>query len=213
MPPPELAADAPVLDVVHPVEIRLRPVLRYELDLASLDGLDCGLRQRVDLHVPLIGQVGLDNRVRAIAARDLDRIVLDLLEQFERFKLGDDLIARDEAIKATIGLRHFVVELGIVRQDVVHREIMALAEIVVVEVVCGCDFHATRTEFGVDVVVGDNRYTAPDNRKLDFLPYKVLVAFVIGVHSDRAVAEHCLRTRGRDDQVPVARGERIAEMP
>ena len=34
MAPPQLAADAPVLDVVHPLRVGLRPVLRHELDVA-----------------------------------------------------------------------------------------------------------------------------------------------------------------------------------
>ena len=39
MPPPELAADAPRLDVPHPVEVGLLPVLRDELGLALLINL------------------------------------------------------------------------------------------------------------------------------------------------------------------------------
>src|SRR5690606_229082 len=80
--PPDLARDAPVLDVVEPVEIRLVPVARDELDAAILHALDGRLgdalaaagapvRQHVPGQVdePLVGQVGLDDGVGAIPAR------------------------------------------------------------------------------------------------------------------------------------------------
>ena len=47
VPPPDLAADAPVLDVFHPVEISLGPTLRIELDRAVADRLDCGFGEFV----------------------------------------------------------------------------------------------------------------------------------------------------------------------
>src|SRR3546814_6115804 len=40
VPPPELARDAPRLDVAHPLEVGLLPVLRHEHGLAGLDRLD-----------------------------------------------------------------------------------------------------------------------------------------------------------------------------
>ena len=83
MPPPKLAADAPVLDVVHPVEVGLGPVFRNEFYLAAFHRLDRGLGERFDTDVPLICQVGLDDRSRAIAAWNLDRVILDFVEQAE----------------------------------------------------------------------------------------------------------------------------------
>ena len=38
MAPPELARDAPVVEVVHPFEVGLRVVLRSEADMAVADG-------------------------------------------------------------------------------------------------------------------------------------------------------------------------------
>ena len=69
VPPPELPADAPILDIVHPVEIGLGPVSRDEADFSGFDGLDGRFRQRRDIDVPLVGQVGFDDRAAAIATR------------------------------------------------------------------------------------------------------------------------------------------------
>ena len=40
--PPELARDAPVLDVVDPVQVRREPLVRHELHAAALAGLPVG---------------------------------------------------------------------------------------------------------------------------------------------------------------------------
>ena len=63
MSPPQLPADAPVLDVVHPVEIGLRPVLRHEANAPRFNGFDGRLGKRFDFHVPLVGQVRFDDSV------------------------------------------------------------------------------------------------------------------------------------------------------
>src|SRR6187402_1138421 len=79
MPPPELAAHAPVLDVAHPLVIGLRPVFGHETRAALFDCLESGFRERPDLHVPLIGEIRLDDGAGAIAARHLELVRLYLL--------------------------------------------------------------------------------------------------------------------------------------
>ena len=78
MPPPELAADAPGLDVAHPLVIRLRPVLGHELRLAALDGGNRRLRKGCCVYIPLVRQIGLDDDLAAVAEGLHDQLVLDL---------------------------------------------------------------------------------------------------------------------------------------
>ena len=63
MAPPELPADAPVLDVVHPFVVSLRPVFGHETNRATLDSFDSRFRKRLNFHVPLIGQIRFDDSV------------------------------------------------------------------------------------------------------------------------------------------------------
>ena len=81
VPPPELARDAPGLDIAHPLEIGLRPVLRREFRLAALDGVDSRLRKSLGVDVPLVGQIGLDHHPGPVAERLRDELVLNLPEQ------------------------------------------------------------------------------------------------------------------------------------
>src|SRR3954464_6878779 len=61
MSPPELTTDAPVLNVVHPLVVRLRPVLGHEANTPVLDSARRRLCERSNAHIPLIGEPGLQN--------------------------------------------------------------------------------------------------------------------------------------------------------
>src|SRR5690606_29197234 len=50
VPPPELAADAPVFDVLEPVEVHLLKPFGHDLDTSVSDGPECGLCQGLDAH-------------------------------------------------------------------------------------------------------------------------------------------------------------------
>src|SRR5690606_241847 len=219
MAPPQLAADAPVLDVAQPGEIGVLPVLRHELHLAFLDDADRWLGQRLHRHVPLVGQEGLDDRATAVAARNLELVRLDFLEQAGVLHVADQLLAAVETVETTVGFRRVVVDGAVGRQDVDQRQLVALADLVVVEVVRRGDFHAAGTELRIDVAVGDDRDAAVTKRQLDFLADEVLVALVFRVDGYGGITEQGFRTRRRDDDVALAVpgggtvAERVAEVP
>ena len=72
---------------------------------------------------------------------------------------------------------------------------MALRASVVVEVVRASDLDAAATEFLVHKIIGDHRDFAVAQGQVDELADQVLVAFVVGVHAQRAVGQHRLRAR------------------
>ena len=75
------------------------------------------------------------HRVGAVAARHLELVRLYLLDEAGRFELGDDLLARHEAIESAVSVGRVLVELRIGREDVDLRQVVPLADFVVVEVV------------------------------------------------------------------------------
>ena len=103
MPPPLLAADAPVLDVAHPREVHVLVLLRHELDGAVLHRFDGRLRERGDLHEPLRRQPRLDDRLRAVSPGHGRGMVFDALEQAGGVDIFDHALARLEAVEAAIG--------------------------------------------------------------------------------------------------------------
>ena len=213
MAPPELAADAPVLDVAHPLEVGLGPVVGHEADRAALDRVDRRAGERFHPHVPLVGEIGLDHRVGSVAARNAEAVLLDLLEQPEQFEFGHDAPARLEAVETPEALGHRVVERRGRREDVDQGEPVPLSDGVVVEIVRRGDLDAARAELGAGVVVRDERDLALRQRQPQRPADQPRVAPVARVHRDRHVAEHRLRAGGRDDHVAVAVGERIPQVP
>src|SRR6185312_6167545 len=86
VPPPELPRDAPVADVVHPVEEGLRPALGDELGLALLDRRLASLAMADRVHVRL----GTSLEPQLLEPR-LDRLArLEAVEPLERAALGVD---------------------------------------------------------------------------------------------------------------------------
>src|SRR5260370_21486743 len=75
MPPPQLARDAPIVDVVHPVQVNLTIVLRRDGDLAALYDLNRALRQRLDLDEPLRRKSRLNDRAAAVALAESDGVI------------------------------------------------------------------------------------------------------------------------------------------
>ena len=138
--PPELARDAPRLDVLEPAEVIRRKALRHEARLPRAHGSERGLRQLCGVDVPLVGQPRLDRNARTITMRHCMRGRLDLGEQALRREIGDDFHARGEAVHAAIGGRHLRVvgrraidDVAVRVEHVDLREIVALADLEVVE--------------------------------------------------------------------------------
>ena len=165
--------------------------------------------------------------------RHHDLARFDLIEKTQRFNVGHNLFACLETVETAIGFRRFVVDAAIDRQNIDLRQIVALADFKVVEVMGWRDLHRTGPLFGICVFIKHNRNATANEWQFDEGTGEVLVAFVFGVHGDGAVAQHGFGTcRGDDDVAAIfpsrrlavfvklarithglAVGERIAEMP
>ena len=220
MAPPELARDAPVLDVVHPLVVGVDPLLGEELDLAGFDDADrfAGDRFAVAPRLghrdePLVGEHRLDDLASALAAWHGETMLACCFQQALRLQVGDDLLACDEAVEAAIGRRRVVVERGVEVQHAEHRQTVALADRIVVGVVCRRDLDNAGAELAVDIGIGDHRDLAARERQLHARTNELGVAFVVGMHHQRDVAEHRLGPRGGHGQMAGAADQWIADQP
>ena len=71
MPPPELAADAPVLNVLHPVLVNLRPALGEKLHRARWPTAAARFLHPRIFQKPLLAQARLDRHIGALAEATL----------------------------------------------------------------------------------------------------------------------------------------------
>ena len=202
MPPPELAADAPVADVLHPVVVDLGEALRDDPDLAAPNGLDGRLGDRRHPHVPLLRHDGLHDLVAPVAVAHGVAVRVDLLQQAVPLQLLDDLGPDGEPVLALVRagvLIHRAVEVHHV-DDV---EAVALADIEVVVVVAGSHLEGAGPELGVHGVVGDHGQDAAQHRQHGGAAYQVGVPLVVRVHGYRRVAKQRLRPGRRYRQMVV----------
>ena len=211
--PPELAADAPVLDVPHPFEIGFRPVVRNEPDRPIFHGADGRFRQRTCFYIPLIRQVGLDYRTAAITPWHHQLVVVCFLDKTERLQILDNAFSCLESIQPAIGVGRVVIETGIDIEEIYFFQVVPLADLVIVEVVRRGDFHATAAELRIDIVVCDNRDAAAGQRKIDHAADEMPVTFVIRANGHGGIAQHRLRTGRGHDQEILRVDQRVTQVP
>ncbi len=225
MTPPQLTRDAPVLDIVEPLVVGGAPVFRDEFDFAvrhfferhfgnRFAGEVCAFRCRfAHRDKPLVGQHRFDHDAGPVAARHHQFVRLDQFEQALRFEVGDDLLARREAVHALILGRRVLIDLGVERENADLCQVVALADCIVVHVMRRRNLHATGAEFLVHIVIGNDRDFAAGQRQCQRLADQCHVALIGRIDRDRDVAQHGLGTCRCNRQIPAAIRQRIADKP
>ena len=169
VPPPELAADRPVALFREPVEIAAGKARGRDADAAVADRVHGHLREPFHAHEPLVGQVGLDGRLRAVGVGQLDFAVLDFFEQAQRVEVSHHALAGRHDFQALV--RPGVgVERAVGVEDVDHRQVLPAGHVVVVGIVGRRDLDRTAAQFGFGPDVGHQRNLAVQQRQADLAP-------------------------------------------
>ena len=209
--PPDLPADAPVADVLHPAVEGAVPGVRVEPDAAFLNRGHRLVGQRANADEPLLGGGRLDHRAAAVALAHRVLVVLDALEEALFLQVADDLLAAGEPVKPGVaagGLVHH----ALVVHHLEPRQVVAQTDLVVVAVVRRGDLERAGAELALHVVVEHHRDGAAGERQADADLPQVLVALVVRVDRHRGVAEHGLRPGGGHHHVARAVGIRVADV-
>ena len=107
-----------------------------------LDGLQRRFRERLDVDEPLVREQRLEHGVAPLAARHVKPMRLDALDETLCLEIGEHALARDETVESAVRHRHRVVQRRRGCEDVDHGQMVALADFVIVEVVCRRDLDA-----------------------------------------------------------------------
>src|SRR5262249_17200826 len=116
MTPPQLARDAPVANVLHPVEVDAREPLRDDPNATIAHKLERWIGERLDAQVPLIEQQWLQNGARALTVANTVGVGLLFDELARRLEFGDQSLPRFFGGQASVGAR-----LGVHRAVEVHH--------------------------------------------------------------------------------------------
>src|SRR5689334_20425883 len=91
--PPQLPRDAPVVDVVHPIQINSAVIFRDNGDLARLDRRGSAVRHRPDLDEPLRGKPRLNDSAAAIALTECQRMIFFAYKKIPCRQIGQNSLA------------------------------------------------------------------------------------------------------------------------
>ena len=173
MSPPELAGDAPVADIVHPVEIGLLKSFRHELDFAAFHSRDGGRGERFHLHEPLLGHDRFDGRMAAVTGADVVRIRLDLDQISALFEFLDNRFAALVAFHPGEFAAVFV-DVARVRIHAKHGQAVPLATSKSFGSCAWRNLHGARAEFHFAVFVAHDGDFAPTAGMITVLPIRCL---------------------------------------
>ncbi len=130
-----------------------------------------------------------------------------LLQQFHH--LGAAGVAV-HAVKFCSGLRVHHAML-VHHQDL--GQVVAASDLKVVGIVGGSHLHAAGAELQINVIIGDHGNRPVREGQGDLAADDGCVALVFGIHGHSGVAQHGFRAGGGDDQVSLAVGKGIADVP
>ena len=200
--PPELAANAPVLDVLKPVVVNFFPALGEETDESIAHGVT-GLNGLWVLEEPLLAQARFDRHIRTLAEADIVLVGFLLGEESQFLEALDGLHACLESVKAGESISRQFVERPVGIHDVDDRQIVTEADLVVGLVVGRSDLEHAGPEFKVDRFVANDRKldkAVEGQGAADMFADEVGVALILGIHGDRSVSHDGLRAGGGDLQ-------------
>ena len=156
MPPPKLARDTPVLDVVEPVEVGFDPALGMELNDFVTDSLFSFFDTRI-FKKPLVREAWLDGDVGTFGEADVvfmflcfDEVAL-FLKFFDRGLASFKTIHAPELLTSCFGIEGAV---GVKAVD--DWEVVALADFEVEFIVGGSDLEHPSAEILLYDLVGDD---------------------------------------------------------
>ena len=212
MAPPQLAGNAPIVDILHPVDIRLGKTLGDKLDRAVLHHADGLLGQGRHLHKPLSGDQRLHIVVAAVAGAHIVGIILGLDQVTLLLQVLDDGLAALVAVHAVV-LAAVFVDGAVVSDDTDDLQIMAQTHLEVVGVVGGSHLHRASTKADLAVFIAHNGNLAVHNGQDAGLADQMLELLVLRVHSHTGIAHHGFRTGGGYHDVAAAVRQGVTDIP
>src|SRR5579859_70098 len=216
MPPPELARDAPVVNVVQPVGVDLIEAFRHDLHEVIVDRAQGRRCQRGHFDEPLFGDKWFDDGIRAVTVAQRHGIFLDLHDQAKLLQLLHQVFTRLEAVLPGVVSGLFG-HLAVEADHLYARQVVAHPDLEVGRVVRGRDLDRAGAKAGVHRFIGDDGNFAPDDRQDSHTPDDVLIARVVWVDGHAGIAQDGLRARGRHADIArlllaLQRLERVAHV-
>ena len=141
-----------------------------------------------------------------------------MIEVFDAHKVSARFEIRNDSLSCLIAIHACVLgisvrDLCVFREADLHGKTVTATDLKVVGVVSGSDLYATRSLFGIGVLVTNDRNTASNQRKHAVTADKILVALVVGVYGNSRIAQKRFGTCCCNLKISAATDERILNVP
>ena len=166
MPPPELAGDAPVLDIAHPLVKGVDPLLGHEFNLAAGNCINGFLRDGfancitladfVDCHKPLVGQHGFNHLPSTATYWHHVFMRHGFFKKAQGLQIRQHGLAAFVAVQTLVRRGSVVVDAGIERKNRNQRQVVPQCHLIVIEIVRAGNFHAATAKSRVHIAVGND---------------------------------------------------------
>ena len=207
MAPPQLAADVPVVDVLHPVEEGLLEALRHDARAPLAHGRHGPRGHGLDVDEPLRLEAWLDGVIAALATAQHQLVDAHLDEVAAGVEVGHDAGTGILEAETRVGPAGRA-DVAVIGHHVDGGQPVALTGGEVIVVVGRRDLDRAAAECRLHHGVGDDRHDALHEGDAHLLADQLAVAGIVGVDGHAAVAEDGLGPRGRHrDALP---GHRVA---
>ena len=199
--PPKLAADAPVADVLQPVQIDAGEAVGDNVNVAvghgGVGAAGDAVRFLVAAHLeePLEANQGFHHRIAALAVAHRVAIVLHLFQQAQAVQFLGHGPAGIEPLPALV-LAGRAGHVAVEADDVDDFQAVALANLKVGNVVAGGNLQGAGAEVHFDGLVAHDGDGPVHDGQQGILAHQVGIARVFGVHRHPGIAQHGLGASG-----------------
>ena len=195
VPPPELAADAPITDVLQPVVIDFGEALRHNAGFSAADGFQRLVGQGLNFDEPLGGDHGFDNLAAALRAGHVERVRLLFDNQVLSAHIFPEFLAALETVHASI-LAAVLIDMGLFVENVDEFQPMCLTNGIIVGVVRRGDLDRTGTKLTIDIFIRDDRNAAADDGYDHVLAQILLVTLIFRMDGHSGITQNGLGAGG-----------------
>ena len=193
MSPPQLAADTPVFDVLHPVAVCILIFGRIEFQLIVHYRRQCHIGKMLHFEEPLHRQFRFDHYIGTFRVTYFICVGFCLFEQSGSIEIFLYLLADVETVHTDIQSGSFA-QCSVIVEDVDAGQIILFTQHIVIYVVGRSYFQTTGTELNVHIIVLDDRDNTVYQRNDYFLSFQPCVLGVVGVDTHCRIAHDCFGT-------------------
>mmetsp|Transcript_113724 Transcript_113724/g.317616 ORF Transcript_113724/g.317616 Transcript_113724/m.317616 type:complete len:208 (-) Transcript_113724:465-1088(-) len=202
MSPPELSTNAPVSNIIEPLEPGLFVFGRNNLQFSIANRVRGSLGHAVAVDVPLRSDHGFQNISRAGTDTQSHFIGLFSFQKtllFQSLFHGNTSIVSHHPFKL---LSSMMVDTSIFIQDGDKFQIVSFAAFVIIRIMGGGNLDGTGTKRHVDQFgIGNNGNFASTKGMNDEFAVQMSVPRIFRMHCDGRVSQHGLQTCRRDDEL------------